>query len=274
LIGLTETFKVILLPPAILLIWLAIAAVLVPRWYRLGVSLLIGLMLVFYLLSAPVTALRLIGAIESNVGILSHSDIEALDKQSAIVVLGAGRNRDAAEYSGDTVSDTALARVRYAAKIKRIKDVPLLVSGGKRIRLDQPEAFLMKRALQEDFGVNVEFLEVTSRNTWENAFNTRKLLSDQHIKHVILVTHAWHMPRARFAFEKAGFRVTPAATGFYQHNNKQFGVLAFLPNISGLQASYLACHEILGILWYKILATVNKPKPDTIDENPPAAEIK
>lgn len=271
LLGLTQTLKAIILPPTILVIWLAVAAVLIPRWYRLGVALLMALLLVFYLLSAPVTALRFIGSVEASTQALSQSEIESFKKPAAIVVLGAGRNRDATEYAGDTVSDAALARIRYAAKIKRISHLPLVVSGGKKLRLDQPEALLMKRTLQEDFAVSVEYLEVSSRTTWENAVNTRKLLRDLNIDHIILVTHAWHMRRAKFAFETAGFTVTAAPTGFFQHNNKFFGTIAFLPNITGMRASYYASHEILGLLWYKILAYVNKPKPSTGAETPPTS---
>ena len=73
----------------------------------------------------------------------------------------------------------------------------------------------------------------------------------------MLVTHAWHMPRAAREFEQAGFRVMPAATAFTTRHKTD--VLAAIPTVGALQQSGLVLHEIIGILWYRLT-----PAPEQI----------
>jgi len=58
------------------------------------------------------------------------------------------------------------------------------------------------------------------------------------------------MPRARFAFEHAGFTVIPAPTGY----NRRFEltVLDFLPDAVALSDSSRFFREITGIVWYRL----------------------
>jgi uncharacterized SAM-binding protein YcdF (DUF218 family) len=58
------------------------------------------------------------------------------------------------------------------------------------------------------------------------------------------------MPRARLAFEAAGFRVIPAPTGY--STRYRLTVLDFLPNARALRDSALFFHEVLGTLWYRV----------------------
>lgn len=57
-------------------------------------------------------------------------------------------------------------------------------------------------------------LEDRSRNTYENAIETKKLLAAEGLTEIILVTSAMHMPRAQAIFAKQGMTVTPAPTDF------------------------------------------------------------
>ncbi|WP_291859430.1 YdcF family protein [Marinilabilia sp.] len=87
----------------------------------------------------------------------------------------------------------------------------LLISGGLGALFDgqRPEAelweeYLTKTGLQAD---NI-LLESVSRNTYENAMNSAAVFERFHLsKKIILVTSAFHMPRARACFEKQGFQV-------------------------------------------------------------------
>ena len=55
----------------------------------------------------------------------------------------------------------------------------------------------MKQVLEREFQVPVTWVEETSRNTLENARGSFQVLGAAGIRRVYLVTHAWHMPRAR-----------------------------------------------------------------------------
>ena len=85
-----------------------------------------------------------------------------------------------------------------------------------------------------------------SRDTAENAANLHALLARDGVQRIALVTQAWHMPRALQAFERAGFTVTPAPTGFGLP--QQRSLLEWLPTARGLQSSREVLREWLGLL--------------------------
>ncbi len=143
-----------------------------------------------------------------------------------------------------------LERLRYAAWLAKKTGLPVLTSGGIVRKGRVSEAELMSDILKE-FGVDVRWLEGKSHNTYENALFSSQLLKGVGIGEVLLVTHAWHMPRAAEAFEMAGMRVVPAPTGA----SGPAGAMDFmdwLPDASSLLMSYWALHEMLGRLWYHV----------------------
>jgi uncharacterized SAM-binding protein YcdF (DUF218 family) len=110
----------------------------------------------------------------------------------------------------------------------------------------------MRRSLEEDYGVPVKWVESASTDTLQNATYGKKILEAAHVSTIVLVTHAWHMPRSKQLFEQVGFQVVPAATGFHSLNH--LDVTDFLPNSDGLHASRLFWHEAIGMLWSRLHA--------------------
>jgi len=124
------------------------------------------------------------------------------------------------------------------------------VAGGAFNPDETPEAMLMARTLEDSLGVVPDLLETRSRNTAENALNTRKLLE---ARHVLLVTHALHMRRAAQAFKVAGFEVTPAPMGYRAvFDAEDLSLFDFLPSAEALILSRNALHEYLGLGWYRL----------------------
>lgn len=236
--------KTLVLPPAASLI-LAIAALLIwRRWPKLARVSLVLSIASLWILSLPVTGLALMHGLESQ---YSPVNTAQLDKDTrAIVILGGGRRVSAAEYGVDSVNARTLERLRYGAELHRETQLPILVTGG-RVYGDEAvsEAQLMARVLRDEFGVPVRWLEVNSRTTAENAVFTAKLLEQQKINSVLLVTHAWHMPRAAWAFERVGLTVT-AGPMAYSSGSAPTRWTAWLPSAQALLRSHYALHEILG----------------------------
>jgi uncharacterized SAM-binding protein YcdF (DUF218 family) len=108
----------------------------------------------------------------------------------------------------------------------------------------------MRALLEEEFKVPVRWVEDRSRDTFENAIESRRVLAPLNIRSVYLVTHAWHVPRARLAFEHAGFDVVPAPTDFNRVDN--IGLNDLVPRASALLRSYYFFHEVVGYAWYEI----------------------
>lgn len=166
----------------------------------------------------------------------------------AIVVLGADVVLDAPEYDGDTLGPLSLERLRYAARVHARTDLPLLTSGG-RVTDSEPVGALMAEVLEREFGAAVTWVEPASANTLQNAAKSAATLRETGVDTILLVTHAWHVPRARWCFEQQGLTVVPAGTGFFASPPSWPGAL--VPTSRALRHASLALHEILGSLWYR-----------------------
>lgn len=68
-------------------------------------------------------------------------------------------------------------------------------------------------------------------------------------KPFILVTSAYHMPRAMMIFRHEGLHPIPAPTDFIRKTKDFWN---FFPNETSLMLSQKALHEYLGILWLKL----------------------
>jgi uncharacterized SAM-binding protein YcdF (DUF218 family) len=173
----------------------------------------------------------------------------------AIIVLGGDTRMGAIDapedYQEQDVSAGSMERLRYGARLAKVTQLSVLLTGGAPDSVDKkdiPEAVLMSKVLQDELGIQSKWIELGSNTTQENARQSSKLLKQEGIQIIYLVTHFWHMPRAKAIFEKEGFHVVEAPMGFYQKKN--FTPLDFYPSSEGFQRTRWIFHEILGSLWY------------------------
>ncbi|MFC0335930.1 Uncharacterized SAM-binding protein YcdF, DUF218 family [Kushneria avicenniae] len=239
--------KMYLLPPGIIIVALLFALVVVWHWRRRwGRRLGIAVVLVFWALSTSRVASLLMDPLESAVPIATQDQWQ--DAQ-AIVILSGGRLFGQSQLDGrDDVTPMAMQRLADGARIKREIDLPVLIAGGggRRGTHNPPEADLMAFRFESSFGLPTRWREIQSHTTEQNALYSARMLRDDNIDTVILVTSAWHMPRAKRAFENEGITVLAAPTGFTARAG--FGPRSFSPNITALDNSYWALHEYLGLL--------------------------
>lgn len=247
--------ELLLLPPAAPLLLVAIglaASVRRPRAGRVVAS--IGLMLAL-LTSSQVIGQWLIGWIEQGAGeAQDERDLRALlarpDAPTAIVILAGGMRFDPRERPDpERPNQRTTERVLYGAWVARVTRLPVLVSGGKPYPERSAEAALMKRLLEQRLATPVRWVEDRSRDTEGNARESAKLLLPAH-RRILLVTHAYHMPRALRAFERAGLKPVPAPHGFLGTPSPD-SPLGWLPSASGVDTNWLAAHEGIGGLWYR-----------------------
>lgn len=126
------------------------------------------------------------------------------------------------------------------------KAAPLIImSGGEK-------AILMKKIATE-CGVSADKIitEEESRNTRENALYTKQVLNEINAKKVILVTSAFHMPRAYAVFKKIDVDAVPVASNFII-KPKPYDPFSFIPNVGDLRNSTFAIKEYVGIIIYWI----------------------
>ncbi len=235
--------KKLILPPAGPLIVVFAGLLLAAARPPAGIALAAAGALALYLLSAPWCGRRLLLALD-RYPVLDPESPEAR-AAGAIVILDAGRHAAPPERGGDTVSTFTLERLAAGAELHRRLGLPVLVSGdGARE--------LMAEVLGRAFGVPVRWRELASRTTHENALLSARLLGQAGIDRVVLVTHFWHMPRAAAAFRRAGLDVLPAPMGFASRLRSETSLMALVPTARVLFSSYLALHEWLGIVWYRL----------------------
>lgn len=233
----------LLLPPGNGLALLGLAALRRKRRWAFGVALLGGFLL--FLQSLPLVGTALMGTLEARAGNWSPDPAGA----QAIVVLGSGLIRPVAEFGGETATDRTLIRIRRGAQLARETHLPVLVSGGRPLHAENSEAAVMAAILEHEFGVAVRWQEGESQDTAGNARLSAAMLGPAGVRRILLVTQAFHMPRARLLFEAQGFDVIPAPTQFVARNGGGFEVQSLLPTASALHNAYYALHEWLGIAW-------------------------
>lgn len=235
----------LLLPPGNSLALLAVAGIFRRRRWAFGLAVAATMLTIAQCL--PVVAGALIATLESQtVAIAPDAPKPAA---GAIVILGSGLATDATEYGGDTANERTLIRTRYGAMLTRRYELPVLVTGGQLLNYERSEAEVLTRILYEEFSVKVHWLEDEAMDTAGNAAYSAAILKAAGVQRILLVTHAFHMPRARLLFERAGLEVIPAPTAFFSPPDGDWLLSDFLPQPKALQVSYYALHEWLGLAW-------------------------
>ncbi len=133
----------------------------------------------------------------------------------AIVILGAGLTHSSTMQQPN-VTLSLLIRLRFGAFLQRKTSLPILLTGGGSDG-KQSEASVMKQVLEEEFGATVTWVEEESRSTKENAQFSAKILEEQKIKTIFLVSNSWHLKRADLMFQEyaKGVEVIPIADFAY-----------------------------------------------------------
>jgi uncharacterized SAM-binding protein YcdF (DUF218 family) len=241
--------KHLLMPPGILILLLVLA-----WWWRRSRPRLAGCCFAlgvggFWLMSLPVMVQWGAGLLEREAPLARDEWATLAGRADAIVVLGAGRERGDLAWGSDQPTAMALERERFAARLAKASGLPILTSGGLHYGTPPTEAKLMAESLRDDFGVTVRWQEGQSRTTWENATFSAQVLLPEGIKRVVVVTQAWHMPRAVWSFQQAGFEVVPAPVGFLSVDNAE-PLGGWMPEFKAIWRSGQLLNEAAGQIGY------------------------
>ncbi|RUX74441.1 YdcF family protein [Mesorhizobium sp. M7A.F.Ca.US.006.04.2.1] len=186
------------------------------------------------------------------------------EKVDGIVVLGGGfegainlaRGGYELNSSGDRMVETAILARRFpTAKV--------VVSGGTgALFLDGEGDAATAPRLLTALGVAADrmILENKSRNTYENAVFTKELVTPKPGETWLLVTSAFHMPRAKALFDKAGFATVPWPVDYRTSGREGVGLFRDNPADS-LQATTMAIREWIGLFAYWLSGRIDQPFP-------------
>lgn len=245
---LRHLLKLALLPPGANLLLLLAGLLLWPRFPLLGTALILVALALLYLLGCgPVVTYW-----QHRWSLPTEMASEGSKRQpAAIVILGAGRRH---RRSGDSLTRLGVERLHRGAALARSSGLPLLVTGGLTgaTALQPTEATLMRDFLVHHFGITPQWQEQQSRTSWENAQLSAPILAAQQVDSIYLVTHGWHLRRARLAFEQAGFTLWSVAAEDRTLDN--VALQRWWPSRAAFRLSFLLLHELLGYGWYHYLA--------------------
>jgi uncharacterized SAM-binding protein YcdF (DUF218 family) len=201
-----------------------------------------------YLLSINAFASFLIAPLENK-----YPPISGAQGAQVIAVLGGGYNDHSPEYGGEAaLAPEAEKRAIYGLELAKSLNLPLVYSGGTSFAVTTKgsEAEAAGR-LWQSLGVPKTriTLEKESLDTKMNASGVATLMKG---KRIILVTSAYHMPRAMLSFQKAGMNAIPAPTE-YRAKRTPLMWPDYLPSSSALETTYAALHEYVGLLYYRFV---------------------
>jgi len=177
-----------------------------------------------------------------------------------VVVLGGAINDDISRARGQTTFDEGAERLTEAAVLaRRFPSARIVYSGGSNSLLGRPSSEAEDaRRLLVAMGVDSQriTLETRSRNTDENARFTAALVHPESDQTWLVVTSAYHMPRAMGLFRKAGFAAIADPVDYRTEGGRgDRRVNVSLPR--GLALFDLAAHEWIGLLAYRLSGRID-----------------
>ena len=256
-----KLIKPFFLPPILILLGMVFCLwLLLRKRWRWGTIILTATLGIYYLLSTGPVNYLLVRSLETATPIFLGTD-DSGAKPEAIVILAGGAWRSGPTRPRDELSGPSWRRLWRGLELYRERDgkIPILYSGGNGELFDRTpiEANLTRGyAITSGIPESDFMIETTSRNTYENIRETKKILdhkfpsSDPH--HIILITSSIHMPRAVLIAKKAGLDPIPEPVDFLVRSTS-FGLLDFFPSAETFLNSTRCLNEWVGIVAYRIM---------------------
>ena len=181
-------------------------------------------------------------------------DLMATKYEGAIVLGGVGNidlrlQKINFNWSGDRLFQ--IIPYFYKGRIKKI----IFTGGSGSIEFaESREGIFIQRYLKSiQLPDSALIVETESKNTYENGIFTKKLLDSLKIDgNFLLVTSAYHMPRAMAVFKKAGFKnLTPYITQKIAGERRYSFEHLLVPSQDALYSLHFLIHEWVGYIVYK-----------------------
>jgi uncharacterized SAM-binding protein YcdF (DUF218 family) len=218
-------------------------------WARLGRRLLAGGVIAFIAIALLPLGEWLVIPLENR---FPRADLAAGAPPTGIIILGGAedaRADPARELAG--LNESAERYTEAVALSRRFPQARIAFTGGTNLLVLSAagESVTAGRLLQA-LGVDKAriTLEGRSRDTYENAVFTRDLVKPAPGERWLLVTSAWHMPRAMGCFRRAGFAVEPWPVDYRTHG--RYGLWPNDRPSDGLHQFDAAAREYAGLLMY------------------------
>jgi uncharacterized SAM-binding protein YcdF (DUF218 family) len=138
-------------------------------------------------------------------------------------------------------------------KQKKVKKLLLSGGSGSMVKTEQKEAKFIKQYLM-NIGVPEQdiLIDSTSKNTYENAVNSKNIIDKMGYHKIMLITSAYHIPRAKACFKKLGMPVFALPVDYEHGPRVYYFDHLFLPQTKAFRLWETILHEWIGFISYKI----------------------
>ena len=201
------------------------------------------------ILSLPIVSRQLIKFLEQGYTLISPNNVDTAD--TVIVLSGMIRTikqNNEIYYEFSDAVDRVFAGIELL-KLNKAQKI-ILTRGKLPWSLGMPEGeFLAQFVKSQGTNKNQVILTEVVQNTNDEAIAVSKILPKN--SKIILVTSAFHMPRAKTVFENQNLKVIPYAVDF-RLGEKKMDVLDFLPQANAFKDSSFYFREIIGRAYYSL----------------------
>ena len=240
-----------LLPQVVSPLGLVVFLVALSVIFRRRGPALVGL-LVLLVCSLPVTGDRLWETLEAD---YPHRTIESTENADAVVVLSGMLGWHETEDSVVPEWGEGTDRLFAGVDLLNAGKAPLIIfTRGQYPWADLPPEGeqLAKRAISMGVQDTRILLTGIATNTADEAGEVKSVMDLGGMKRIILVTSAFHMPRARMLFERAGIESVPYPTDF-RSAARPSNWLNLVPSADGLGRTSDAVREFIGRIYYRVM---------------------
>ncbi|MCF8474225.1 MAG: YdcF family protein [Emcibacter sp.] len=236
-------------PSNFLFLLLLLAALLIWKGHKKSGLSIIGVCLTLYLLvmTSFLTNLFMV-PLEKRFSSYTNSVDHA--PYSGIIVLGGAERINYSTYHDQVVLDDAAERLIEAAKLARqFPTLPIIYCGGGRRDGMMTESVIAEKFFTEaGIDLNRIRFDDKSYNTYTNALEAKKLIKPDEVGQWLLVTSAFHMPRAVGVYRKALISIQPYPVDY----RTELNAFKINPPDAGqtFQKLDYAIHEWVGLMIY------------------------
>ncbi|CAA2138307.1 YdcF family protein [Hyphomicrobium sp. ghe19] len=174
------------------------------------------------------------------------------EKISGIILLGGFEDGALTDSRGGLALNDSAERLTETVRLAHaLPDAKVIFTGGSGSLFggEGMGSVIAKYFIDTGIEASRIVIENNSRNTYENAMFTKALVKPQSSDKWLLVTSAFHMPRAVGVFRKAGFDVLPYPVDFRTRGRRD-AIRPFDSISAGLARTDLAAKEWIGLLAY------------------------
>ncbi|MHA1113912.1 MAG: YdcF family protein [Alphaproteobacteria bacterium] len=256
----SKIFRLAATPANLLLVAFGLGAVLLwTRWRRAGRWLVAAAALALWAVALFPVGPALLAPLESRF----PAPARLPDRLDGIVVLGgAVSQRLTAHWGQPSLNRHAERMTAFVALARRYPEARLFYTGGSGLlNRSLPAETVVARSFFAEQGLDLARIgfEGESRNTHENALFTLRMARPAPGEAWLLITSAFHMPRAVASFRAAGWPVIPYPVD-YSTIYRGFWDVS-LGVTSGLAMFNQAVHEWIGLSAYRLLGRTEEMFP-------------